>query len=235
MCGACVVPGGPGTGAGLDGGEPELAVAIGGHAPVAAERRLQRLVLRSSGWAYRPCALACQSSSTASGTGFPSPSSTRPRTVTRSPAHARRGQLVARVSQLEADREEGPDGLRRRRLRGSAPASKGVASRPAQDDVEPVAERVLGHRRLPVEGGDQARRARSSAVQLKIGSAPSSGSPGKYIWVTRRVAKAGPKTEKWMCAGRQALCVVPPGIGAGPDGDEAIAALVVGQERGRSP
>ena len=39
-------------------------------------------------------------------------------------------------------------------------------------------------------------RASSSAVQLKIGSKGSSGSPGKYICVTRRVAKAGPKSEK---------------------------------------
>ena len=48
-------------------------------------------------------------------------------------------------------------------------------------------------------------RAFSSAVQLKMGSADSSGSPGKYIWVTSLVAKAGPKTEKWMCAGRHAF------------------------------
>jgi hypothetical protein len=31
-----------------------------------------------------------------------------------------------------------------------------------------------------------------------------SGSPSKYIWVIRRCAKEWPKTEKWMCAGRQA-------------------------------
>jgi hypothetical protein len=40
---------------------------------------------------------------------------------------------------------------------------------------------------------------------LKIGSWKNSGSPGKNIWVTRRWVKARPKSEKWMCAGRQAF------------------------------
>ena len=38
-----------------------------------------------------------------------------------------------------------------------------------------------------------------------MGSNGNSGSPGKYIWVTRRLVKPVPNTEKWMCAGRQAL------------------------------
>jgi hypothetical protein len=38
-----------------------------------------------------------------------------------------------------------------------------------------------------------------------IGSYSISGSPGKYICVTSRCENARPKTEKWMCAGRQAF------------------------------
>ena len=38
-----------------------------------------------------------------------------------------------------------------------------------------------------------------------MGSWPKSGSPGKYIWVTSRWTNARPNSEKWMCAGRQAL------------------------------
>ena len=48
-------------------------------------------------------------------------------------------------------------------------------------------------------------RAFSSVTELKIGSNGNSGSPGKYICVTRRETKEWPNTEKWMWAGRQAL------------------------------
>ena len=48
-------------------------------------------------------------------------------------------------------------------------------------------------------------RAAGSRTDWKIGSSANSGSPGKYIWVTRRSVNARPKTEKWMCAGRQAF------------------------------
>ena len=54
-------------------------------------------------------------------------------------------------------------------------------------------------------------RAAGSGTELKIGSWKKSGSPGKYIWVTRRCTKARPKTEKWMCAGRHALWWLPQG------------------------
>ena len=38
-----------------------------------------------------------------------------------------------------------------------------------------------------------------------MGSWARRGSPGKYIWVTRRWVNERPSTEKWMWAGRQAL------------------------------
>ena len=44
-----------------------------------------------------------------------------------------------------------------------------------------------------------------SGIVLRIGQCGISGSPSKYIWVISRWTKAEPKTEKWMCAGRQSL------------------------------
>ena len=48
-------------------------------------------------------------------------------------------------------------------------------------------------------------RAAGSRTDWKIGSESNSGSPGKYICVTSRSVNARPKTERWMCAGRQAF------------------------------
>ena len=77
---------------------------------------------------------------------------------------------------------------------------------------------MLHHLRFPNES-EQYRRARNSLLDeeislrralsllmhVYIGSNSSSGSPGKYIWVIIRVRNAGPKSEKWICAGRHAL------------------------------
>ena len=35
-----------------------------------------------------------------------------------------------------------------------------------------------------------------------------SGSPSKYIWVTRREPNAGPRTDTWMWDGRQAFAPI---------------------------
>jgi hypothetical protein len=48
-------------------------------------------------------------------------------------------------------------------------------------------------------------RARSSGTDCMIGSKGNSGSFGKYICVTSRDWNDVPNSEKWMCAGRQAL------------------------------
>ncbi len=58
-------------------------------------------------------------------------------------------------------------------------------------------------------------RAFGSLTELKIGSNGNSGSPGKYICVTSRDRNEWPNTEKWMCAGRQALGWLPHGYGPG--------------------
>src|SRR5437667_431913 len=47
-------------------------------------------------------------------------------------------------------------------------------------------------------------RPASSGTLLYTGSSARSGSPGKYICVTRRWIGALPMSEKWMCAGRHA-------------------------------
>ena len=56
-----------------------------------------------------------------------------------------------------------------------------------------------------------AARERGSRTELKIGSYGNSGSPGKYICVTSRCVNRRPKSEKWMCAGRQAFGGSPTG------------------------
>ena len=130
-------------------------------------------------------------------------------------------------------REERPDRLRGRVESGtSAPAAwpRGRPGRCRNGTRARARDVVVSQSKAETS----RRRALSSAVQLKIGSCASSGSPGKYICVTRRVAKAGPKTEKWMCAGRQAFAWFRHGIRAWPDGHEAVAPLVVGAARGRA-
>ena len=42
-------------------------------------------------------------------------------------------------------------------------------------------------------------------IELTIGHFLISGSPSKYICVTRRWANPDPKIDKWMWAGRQLL------------------------------
>ena len=183
----------------------------------------------SSGWSKRPSGSACHVSTSASGTGSPAPSSTRPRTADRAPA-CPRARRTARPPTA---------GRARRTARRSATASSRASRvvlvarrrrRAAQHDVPAVRERPL---RL---GGARGRTRRSSArapagsrTELKIGSWPNSGSPGKYICVTSRCVNARPNSEKWMCAGRHALRVVAPRVGAGLDRHEAVAPVGVGQ------
>ncbi len=44
-----------------------------------------------------------------------------------------------------------------------------------------------------------------SGIALTMGQLRMSGSPSKYICVISRCEKLAPKTETWMCAGRQLL------------------------------
>ena len=61
---------------------------------------------------------------------------------------------------------------------------------------------------VPADGFDERSPyacPRGSGTELRMGSSGMSGSPGKYICVTSLLARAGPNSEKWTCAGRQAL------------------------------
>src|SRR5256714_8422626 len=106
------------------------------------------------------------------------------------------------------DREERADRLRWRAHDGS---SKGVA------------RSTMSHRYASAHSGTlfgrsnvATRRYRANAgTDPKMTSCPSSGSPGKYIWVTSRCTNARPKREKWMCAGRHAFRLLRQGYAPG--------------------
>src|SRR5215467_3137097 len=107
----------------------------------------------------------------------------------------------------QAEGEKRPDRLRRGDVRHHAPArgSKTVSSLPrsTMSHSKPSAQSGTVWSRLNL--AIIRSRALGSGTELKIGSCAKSGSPGKYIWVTRRWVNARPNSEKWMCAGRQAL------------------------------
>ena len=69
-----------------------------------------------------------------------------------------------------------------------------------------VAQRLLREwscpSRTPRPGAGVPAHRECSCTSGRIRAADR---PGKYICVTRRVANAGPNSEKWMCAGRHAL------------------------------
>ena len=54
-------------------------------------------------------------------------------------------------------------------------------------------------------GATSAWMARSWPMVWTMGQRAISGSPSKYIWLIRRWPKPEPKTETWMCIGRQLL------------------------------
>src|SRR5262245_48837002 len=120
---------------------------------------------------------------------------------------ARRELVVGPAA--EADLVVRPDRLRRRRVHEP---SKGV-------------ERMtMSHSYASAHSGcaaSRSKRATSSSrelgsrTELKMGSNGKSGSPGKYICVTSRCVKRRPKSEKWMCAGRQAFSWFPHGYDPG--------------------
>src|SRR5258706_7879186 len=153
-CGACSTPPGPGS-------RPGLIVASRNMPLLSVCTRPKPLNLSSSGFScassgceYLPCALACHVSTIASLTGLPSASSTRPRIVTRSPPTP--GDATSAIcvcSKLIAP--NGPnvcDAVNNRLM--SLLHGRGVAA--AQDNVEPVRNRMVGHRMFPVELADQA-------------------------------------------------------------------------------
>src|SRR5439155_24819051 len=105
----------------------------------------------------------------------------------------------ARILPLgEPDREERPDRLGRGR---HGPSSNGVERSTRSNRYASAHSGTVASRSNPAISRPRA----AAGTELKIGSWPKSGSPGKYICVTRRWANACPNSEKCRCAGRQAL------------------------------
>ena len=90
----------------------------------------------------------------------------------------------------------------------SAASRRGRAARCPSGRRAPTSGSVVSRSKL---GDHPLARPSGRGTELKIGSNGNSGSPGKYICVTSRWAKARPNSEKWMCAGRQALWWLPHG------------------------
>ena len=144
--------------------------------------------------------------------GSPAPSSSRPAS---SIAPGRPGDELVLGPPAEADRVERPDRLRRRRR--SASSVGGVERRRRGRGRCPTCSRAPTRARSS-RGRTSRPAARAPSGRgpaLKIGSYGNSGSPGKYICVTSRCVNARPKTEKWMCAGRQAFSWLPHGYEPG--------------------
>src|SRR5262249_39596730 len=181
---------------------------------------------------YRPAAFACQISIIASGTGNPSPSMTRPSIVMRSPA----GPALVRSPQSGRARprwKNGPtvcDGVG---ISFSAIADSGSGRidwrrcAAAQNQIETIAQRPLRLAQVRVVSGDQPLTRRGIGSALKDRVERQERIAGKIHLGDNARHKAGAENaEVKMC---RTPCVrrVPPGIGAGFDGQEAIISVFV--------
>ena len=131
----------------------------------------------------------------------------RRRAAARSAARRRSsGHELVLGTAAEADRVVRPDGLRRRARQRHGSSSGVVRGRRGRGRC-PSGSRAPTRARVVSRSNRATSSARAvgSRTELKIGSYANSGSPGKYICVTSRCVNARPKSEKWMCAGRQAF------------------------------
>ena len=179
----------------FDGRKAKFAFIVGGNATEALKPGSMALFWGSSGCAYLPCEFACQISIK--------------RVRDRLPVAVRHSSFNRHSFAWDLGaRELRPDRATRSRVQKTGQPS--ARRSPARLICAPSAwlrgrsERCqTGTRALAPELWSPNRIARpdrwrafSSAVQLKMGSKASSGSPGKYICVTSRVANAGPNNEK---------------------------------------
>ena len=225
MWGAWGRPSGAGHAARLDGQDRERAVGVGRAATEAAERRSRRRPRRRGGRTGRP--------------GRPATS----RRARRGPARRlRRGRGPGSRSRpaCHPERRTGrrarsarSRGTDRRSATASAAAhgssssgsSNGVCSRPRRTMSNRKASAHSGIVVVQVEARDRGARGPRIGDRVEDRILRKSGSPGKYIWVTSRCGNASPNSEKWMCAGRQALRWLLPRVGAGLDRHEPVATL----------
>ena len=163
------------------------------------------------GLEYRPSASACQISTIESETGAPSPSSTRTRRWMCSPGVSGVASLPSRSVAPGPTWKKGP--IVCEPVATSADIGSSLMSGLRTASSLDPAGRCRSGSRAPTRAASESRskretsrwRARSSGIDWKMGSNGNSGSFGKYICVTMRDAIEAPKSEKWMCAGRQAF------------------------------
>src|SRR6185437_8319865 len=224
--GACVCPSEPGADPGLIVVKRNAPSSSVGERPNPWNPGVSGFSCVSSGWAYLPAALACQTSISASLTGLPSPSSTRPRSVIRSPGTSGPAISVTNIG-VRPMRRYGPmacDAV------GCSPISllHRCVVTPTQHDVESVAQGVVRAGQLPVELRDQA------SARLLVGNAIEDrvfvhqGIAGEIHLRDQSAQDARAKEREMDVRGTPGVVVIAPGIGARLDGQEGIASLVVG-------
>src|SRR5208283_1954687 len=179
----------------------------------------------SSGRAYLPWASACQSSRQASGTGWPSPSSIRPRMVTRSPPNAP-GVRSERFSQSMPMLKYGPtvcEGVVSPLM--SSLHGSGVAA--TQHNIKSEAQGDLRSCRCPIENRNQAlaRGLHGHTVIDRVEFEQRIA--GKIHLRHQPRGESGSEHGEMDVLGPPSVVVIAPGIRAGPDGDETVAAFVI--------
>src|SRR5436190_8408496 len=212
------------------------------YAPCASVRQRPKprkrgsigLSCASSGCAYLPCALACQISTTASLTGLPSPSTTRPESVIRSPATPA-GASSTTVKGSKPILTYGATVWEEvvSRLIVSSLAARGFHRcrvTAAQHDIVAVGKRNVGNRRFPVEGGDHAlpRFLVGYAVVHRI--VFEQRVAGKIHLRHQPLHQPDSEQRKMHMRRPPRVVVIAPGIRAGLDRYEPVAAFAVGQD-----
>src|SRR5579884_4518921 len=169
----------------------------------------------------------------ASGTGFPCPSYTTP--AIRSAPGVSAGTTSGCGGRSRPNSKKGPtvwEGVGRSRSATLLSFHRrGVPS--AQDNVEPVAERPLGPGEGEIEGADESFASAGIADRLEDGIVLEE-------WISREVhlrhqpRREGRAKHGEVDVGRPpGIGVVSPWVRARLDGDELVAALVVGEAASR--
>src|SRR5262245_17555192 len=216
--GACGFPFGPGTRPGFIVVKRKFPLSSVGIRPYPVKPSSSRSSRLSAGWAYLPCVSACQISISASGNGSPSPSSTRPAIVTRSPGTPGPDRSF-RFNHARPMVKNGPtvcDGVAGRLI--SCLHRRGFAA--AKDDVKSVAQRPFRYRAIPVE------KANQPIARLLIGRTVEDW----IVWkqrIAREIHLRDQARRKRRAKDREmdvcrppGIVMIAPGIRARPDGQD---------------
>src|SRR5690348_867248 len=229
MCGAWSALPRPGIGPGFTVTKrkrPSLSVA---ERPKPRKCGSSALACVSSGWSYRPAALACQISTSASGSGALSPSRTRPSMRILSPKALPPPVRSPHSGWSRPKRKKGPavcDAVGMSRM-SDAGRCRGAT---AQHDVEAITQRPFGDAEARLVAGDQP------LARLGIGDAVEDG-----VVFQERVAgeehlrdepggEGRAEHREMQVLGAPGVVGIAPRIGARDHRDEAELALVVADE-----